>query len=232
MTALVRLYPRAWRDRYETEFLALLTDRPPRLMDRLDILFGALDAHLDPEVPEPSASETRRSRTIRGSTPTLLAVTGALLWIGAVAAMLLSPVDQFGHHEGTLSLMLVLVAQVTLAGAAIALGDRLPIRSRLLNRAGIAALVGAAMFFLGWPLLPLGLFIGFLSSMAVGLALVENGGRWVGVGLALGGLVAFGMNTAAAYMLLALPLALAWIAVGLWSLGDRSLRAAPEPREG
>jgi hypothetical protein len=45
---LVRLYPRIWRERYEEEFVALLEQYPPTLMDILDIVLGALDAHLNP----------------------------------------------------------------------------------------------------------------------------------------------------------------------------------------
>jgi hypothetical protein len=47
---LAGLYPRAWRKRYGEEFLALLEGLPasPRLV--LDALFGALDAHLRPQV--------------------------------------------------------------------------------------------------------------------------------------------------------------------------------------
>jgi hypothetical protein len=43
---LIRLYPRAWRERYQEEMLALLEQRPPTARDRLDILRGACDAHL------------------------------------------------------------------------------------------------------------------------------------------------------------------------------------------
>ena len=46
MSALVRLYPRTWRDRYESEFLHVLESRPPSPRDRLDIVRGALDAGL------------------------------------------------------------------------------------------------------------------------------------------------------------------------------------------
>ena len=48
MTRLIGLYPRAWRTRYEDEFLALLSDRPPDVLDRLDIVRGAIDARLHP----------------------------------------------------------------------------------------------------------------------------------------------------------------------------------------
>lgn len=41
---LLRLYPRAWRERYEAEFVALLEARGPCLSDMLDILLGAWDA--------------------------------------------------------------------------------------------------------------------------------------------------------------------------------------------
>ena len=59
MTRLVALYPRAWRDRYEEEFLALLADRPPDPVGRLDIVRGAVDARLHPQVagsPDPTGS--------------------------------------------------------------------------------------------------------------------------------------------------------------------------------
>ena len=36
MSRLVRLYPRAWRDRYEEEFLTLLAERPPTFADLVD----------------------------------------------------------------------------------------------------------------------------------------------------------------------------------------------------
>jgi hypothetical protein len=48
---LLRLYPRAWRNRYEDEFAALLEQCPFSLSDLLDIFVGAIDAHLHPHVP-------------------------------------------------------------------------------------------------------------------------------------------------------------------------------------
>lgn len=47
---LVRLYPRAWRERYGEEFLALLEERPASVKDLLDVARGALDAWLRPQV--------------------------------------------------------------------------------------------------------------------------------------------------------------------------------------
>ena len=50
MTSLMRLYPRDWRERYEDEFLSLLAERPPDVRDRLDIVRGAIDARVRPQV--------------------------------------------------------------------------------------------------------------------------------------------------------------------------------------
>ncbi len=46
MRVLIRLYPKAWRDRYADELSALLDDRPPGPTDMLDLALGALDAHV------------------------------------------------------------------------------------------------------------------------------------------------------------------------------------------
>jgi len=43
---LTRLYPRAWRDRYASEFDALLEQCLHSPLDLVDVFFGALDAHL------------------------------------------------------------------------------------------------------------------------------------------------------------------------------------------
>lgn len=76
---LVRLYPRAWRERYEDEFVALLEQRPLALWDLLDAMFGALDARLRPQV----VSE-RRLVALSGLRRSVLA--GLWAWIGLVVA--------------------------------------------------------------------------------------------------------------------------------------------------
>ena len=54
MSGFLRLYPRPWRDRYGEEFEELLAQRPPSVRHRLDIVRGALDAHLHPELVDPT----------------------------------------------------------------------------------------------------------------------------------------------------------------------------------
>ena len=53
MSGLLRLYPRRWRERYGEEFEELLAERPPSVRHRLDIVRGALDAHLHPQLVDP-----------------------------------------------------------------------------------------------------------------------------------------------------------------------------------
>jgi hypothetical protein len=58
--ALLRLYPRTWRERYEEEFLAMLEQRPLSCLDGIDLFGGALDAHLHPELGTISMSLDKR----------------------------------------------------------------------------------------------------------------------------------------------------------------------------
>ncbi len=74
---LVGLYPAAWRERYADEFLALLEDRPPRGIAIVDVLWGAVDAHLFPQAPE---GRFRMFTRIAGAAAF---VAGLLLIIGA-----------------------------------------------------------------------------------------------------------------------------------------------------
>jgi hypothetical protein len=85
MTRLVRLYPRAWRERYEAEFLALLAERPPSTRDTLDTVGGAIDAHLHPQLAGPEIEPMPWTHRIPG----VLALAGGLLWLSVIVALLL-----------------------------------------------------------------------------------------------------------------------------------------------
>jgi len=61
---LLRLYPRAWRDRYEVEVSAVLAAHPVTYWTALDILLGTLDAHLHRDLlPGRLTSMAHRIRT-------------------------------------------------------------------------------------------------------------------------------------------------------------------------
>jgi hypothetical protein len=59
---LVRLYPQTWPSRYEEEFLAFLEQRSISFLDGVDLFFGALDAHLYPELGTTGMSLYERMR--------------------------------------------------------------------------------------------------------------------------------------------------------------------------
>lgn len=58
MTAerLLRLYPRAWRQRYAEEFIGVVGNGPLTLQQTIDILSGAIDAWLSTDVKRAAAS--------------------------------------------------------------------------------------------------------------------------------------------------------------------------------
>ena len=60
MTTLLSLYPRAWRERYEDEFMALLEARPPDARDRIDIIRGAHRCPAPSRVPTSAARSSHR----------------------------------------------------------------------------------------------------------------------------------------------------------------------------
>ena len=50
MTWLIKLYPARWRERYGDEFEALLESQPFSIGLLVDVLFGAIDARVRPQV--------------------------------------------------------------------------------------------------------------------------------------------------------------------------------------
>ena len=50
MTWMLRLYPTAWRKRYGQEFTTILADQRPSFGMIIDVLAGAMDAHLHPQI--------------------------------------------------------------------------------------------------------------------------------------------------------------------------------------
>lgn len=77
MSMLIRLYPRAWRDRYEDEVLGLLEQRPGSLGASVDLIRGAADAHLHPQGGPPIPWTWRLPGVVVAST--------GFLWLAAIA---------------------------------------------------------------------------------------------------------------------------------------------------
>lgn len=60
-TILLNLYPRAWRNRYEAEFRAMLEEHSISAMEALDIALGAADAHLRPQAHQRGSAPPERA---------------------------------------------------------------------------------------------------------------------------------------------------------------------------
>ncbi len=145
MSLLLRLYPRAWRERYGEELSALLEDRPTRPSDTIDLLLGAFDAHLHrrdvgirPETGEQSAS----SRI-----GTAAAIAGGALWI---LTLVLGIRDDPALWDLTmilvgLSISMFVVALAAMSTAQSGSHQLLTWASFLLPAVGVALLVGGTV---------------------------------------------------------------------------------------
>jgi hypothetical protein len=159
MTRLIALYPRTWRDRYEDEFLALLAERPPDPLDRIDIVRGAIDARLHPapvDAPEPPDPLPYNGPwTVRRAGG--LTLLGALLWLVTIGIAINGPLVHDGnstYREPSaafptffLSLILLLLGIWTVAAT-------VPSTSRVARTAAlVAGLAGLLWAFAPWILL-------------------------------------------------------------------------------
>ena len=96
MRWLLCLYPRTWRRRYEAEFMALLEERGLILTDVLDIILGALDAHLQHWRSTFWTMREARPGILLGLRtsqigPVLLAITVAAVAVAAIVYFALGP---------------------------------------------------------------------------------------------------------------------------------------------
>ena len=229
MSRLVRLYPRAWRHRYEDEFISLITDRPPTLVDRIDIVRGALDAHLHPQVPGSEPEPQPMTHRIPG----LIALTAGLLWTANVAYLAVR--SDLTSDWGSLTGIAFVLMLISLPGDYLAdYGRRIAVAIGVVA----ASIVGANLLGWGWPALVLYVTAelvvlgGFLVVAAI-RAGIGSSGRWRLVLVAIALPVLIGIPAAigvtetspAARLLYALtvPYGLAWVLIGL----RMAIRGAP-----
>lgn len=231
---LLRLYPAAWRTRYGDEFIELLAARPPSLRDRLDIVTGAVDARLNPQLDPRTDREVGLpgDRSIR----ILTILAGGLLavWAGMVALFMrpwnsgewpldpaLMNIGWLAGMAGSIALMaaLILIASrydwaIGSAGAvgAILAGSGLIFASL---QGGVLALgmIGVGTALLAWRLR--GRLLGTLSAFAIAGA----------TAILIGGFAVFAMGGGQDVRLLwgLIAYGPAWMVVGL------DLRAPARP---
>jgi hypothetical protein len=149
MSRLVRLYPRAWRDRYEDEFMALLAERPLSAGDIVDTLRGAVDAHLHPQATNEPQPWTHRL-------PGLLALGGGLTW---TAAAVLLAVDATYGAWGIYPIAMVLMFS-SLPGDYMMVHGR-----RIALGLGVVGLSALLFNILQWPGALLAILVAYVVAL-------------------------------------------------------------------
>ena len=182
---LTTLYPRAWRARYGDELEAVLEEAQLGFRDRIDLVRGAIDAHLHPF--EPSL------------VPVLAALTGSALATShaLVIAVQPAPTDWPGYLDDALPLAIGAVAALLAAivGLWLKLGDtdgaigRLGFVIAVTGHAvWLTALLAAALHAAYGPLTAAAATVAMSGTAILGVALVGRSRPLLGGLLATAGL--------------------------------------------
>jgi hypothetical protein len=186
------LYPRAWRDRYGDELELVLEEEQPGLRARLDLVRGALDAHLHPASPSP--------------VPVAAAITASAFAVAHAIALAAQPVptDWPAYLDDALPLVTAAVAAMlpAIVGVWLKLGDT----DGWLGRAGVLlavgghvlwliALLAAATHVAYGPLTAAASAPALIGTALLGVALAGHGRFRLGGLLAVAGLAGLGPPT-------------------------------------
>jgi len=222
---LIRLYPADWRARYGDELIALLAERPPTVRDRIDIVRGAVDARVNPQL-----GGDLEPMPISHRVPGLLALVAGLAWSLAYLSALISSPDAWGQSAWSWSFPLAL-----LLGAVALPSEYLAVRSTWVLSWVLATigLVPLSIALIGSPALVVVVSLGTgLLSLAArragyaapGVAVAVAAG--VGVPLVagvLGSVSVVGSYTVPFLLAVTMPYGLTWMALGMLMI----VRGAP-----
>jgi hypothetical protein len=163
MRRIVSLYPADWRSRYEDEFEALLASRPPTIGDRIDIVRGAVDARLHPQVGGPRRVADRFW---------YIPLVGLAAFALALFVMMNGPIqrDSYGEYrDGMAAVPLFVLSFVLLSVGLLRIVDRLPMEATGSRTAGsVAIVIGPLWAFMPWVFLIVVLFLVCVLCLAVG----------------------------------------------------------------
>jgi len=150
MRLLLRLYPAAWRTRYEDEFLAVLEERPLSPFDAFDIILGALDARLRPRSLAIDLAP-RRTQPMNARIAGYAAIAGGVLTVATVGLGVLLPYprNQYFAFFYPLAAVALLVA---LIGLSAVQGRRRPILTWSAVAVPVAAVVVSLVGMAGMAL--------------------------------------------------------------------------------
>lgn len=192
---LIGLYPRAWQRRYGDELAAVLEAGGLGVRDRIDLIRGAIDAHLHPSRPS--------------MVPVLAAIAAGGLASAHAIALAAQPVplDWPGYLIDALPLAILAVA--LLVPAVIGLWLRLGDADGAIGRLGIVvAIAGHGAWLVALAAAALQIEYGPLTAVAATVAMA--GSAMLGVALAGGGAPVIGLLLVGAGLAGVAPPALAW----------------------
>jgi hypothetical protein len=195
MKRLVALYPTAWRVRYEDEFIALLEARRPSLSERFDIVRGAMDARLHPQVGGP-----RRVADRFWYVPLL----GLAAFVLGLFVMVNGPIlrDGYGEYrDGMAALPLLALSFVLLSVGLLRIVDRLPPEATGSRVAGsVAIVIGPLWAFMPWMFPILVIFLASVLCLAVGARRAGIMPTWGVVALAAALIIPLVFSVAALFL--------------------------------
>ena len=227
MTRLIALYPRTWRDRYETEFRALMAERPPDPLDSIDVVRGAIDARMHPQVPGEPARRSSRPARLSG----LLTAIGGLGW-SAWIGLILRDFRGWGSGTPESANLMILISALGFLTLAVATGAIVATFASSLRPIGIPGGLFAAI---GFGITAFGggisIVIGFAGLAVLAWSMVGRvipgwlAAGWIGTTvLAFGAFMAFVVGNGRDVGLIAwgLPFGIAWLIVGAAIAGHGS----------
>ena len=186
MSTLVRLYPRAWRERYGAELDDLLANRAVGFAGGIDLIRGALDAHRHPELVDPSVLDPAATASVSRQRFEDLRVArrlgigtlvGAIVWIVGWIVAANGPLVVDGDHsyrDGADAMPIVLGSMILLSGGLIGQLIRLPGQAIVARFGAFVGLLAAPI----WALAPWVLASGV--AVLAGLVLLGMSAWWRG----------------------------------------------------
>jgi hypothetical protein len=169
MSAILRLYPRAWRERYGDELVALLEEHPASPLDHIDLIRGAFDARLQPQVPGTDVA-LEQEIPVNQRQLGVAAAIGGIAWIVAVVSFNVLPATPEGYVDMSLAIpgLAVGIAMIGIALGELGTRRGSATSARTGHIMAVISVVLAGSLFMPWPFMVIG-FLGFpvLAVVAV-----------------------------------------------------------------